>query len=171
MKEFTFHTTLDLRALTVMARTLRKTVRRKRSRRSHVIGWIAAALGLLLSVSGGVTVNARSVVTWAVVAVMIAVLIWEDRINGAVARKRMLPGTETAGARFDAEGYTTVTDAGETRWHYDRIGLPVKTGDYYVFVFSASHAQIYDVRTLTGGTPAEFEAFVETVTGKTMQRI
>ena len=48
--EFIFETTYDKEALTVMARALRKTVRKKKSRRSHIFGWIVAALGAFLAV-------------------------------------------------------------------------------------------------------------------------
>ena len=45
----TFQTVYDQKALQTMARALRKTVRKKHSRRSHIVGWIVALLGLLLS--------------------------------------------------------------------------------------------------------------------------
>lgn len=36
--EFTFETTYNQKAMTTMARALRKTVRKKHSRRSHIFG-------------------------------------------------------------------------------------------------------------------------------------
>ena len=47
---YTFETNYDFKALTAMARALRKTVRRKTSRRVRVLGGIAVAVGLLLAV-------------------------------------------------------------------------------------------------------------------------
>ena len=47
---YTFETNYDFKALTAMARALRKTVRRKTSRRVRVFGGIAVAVGLLLAV-------------------------------------------------------------------------------------------------------------------------
>ena len=44
--EFTCHTTYDHKALTSMARAIRKTVRAKRSRQIRVYAWII--IGLLL---------------------------------------------------------------------------------------------------------------------------
>ena len=46
---FTFETVYDQRAMTAMARALRKTVRRKRNRRVRIFGIIAAVLGILVS--------------------------------------------------------------------------------------------------------------------------
>ena len=102
---------------------------------------------------------------------VIIVMIWEDHINAYIARKRMMPGTGRAVSTFDADGYKTTTDIGETSWHYDKIGQLAKTGDYYVFVFSQSHAQVYDRRSISGGTTEEFENFIMDKTGKVFQMI
>ena len=42
---------------------------------------------------------------------------------------------------------------------------------FFVFVFSASHAQLYDKRSLQGGTADEFRRFIEAATGKTVQPV
>ena len=46
-----FQTNYDIAALTAMSKALRKTARRKRSRRSHVFGWIVIILVVLLSLA------------------------------------------------------------------------------------------------------------------------
>lgn len=46
--EFTTTTDYDMKTLTAMARALRKTVRKKRSRRTHIFGWIVVLLGTFL---------------------------------------------------------------------------------------------------------------------------
>ena len=94
----TFQTVYDQKALQTMARALRKTVRKKHSRRSHIFGWIVAILGLVLSLlpgEDGFAVTGKTVLTWLIVAVMVVALIWEDRLNGYFAGKRALPGTNT----------------------------------------------------------------------------
>ena len=47
--EFTFDTAYDQKTVTAMVRALRKTQRKKRSRRSHILGWAVIVLGTLLS--------------------------------------------------------------------------------------------------------------------------
>ena len=91
--QYSFETTYDQKTLTVMARCLRKTVRRSRSKRSHIYGWIVVVLALLLSFSSG-EVTVKSIVTWLVALVIVLALLFEDRLNGYFARKRMLKGTE-----------------------------------------------------------------------------
>lgn len=132
--EFSFETVYDRKAMTAKARVLRKTVRKKSSRRSHVFGWI--------------------------VLVLLAVLIWGDAINGWVAQKRMVPGTGKSVSVFSEENYHSVTDLGETTWHYDKILAVAETPVYFVFLFSKNHAQVYDKRTLSGGTEEEFRSFI-----------
>ena len=46
--EFTTATDYDMKTLTAMAKALRKTVRKRKSRRAHIFGWIVVLLGTLL---------------------------------------------------------------------------------------------------------------------------
>ncbi len=169
--QFTFETAYDRKALAVMAKCLRKTVRKAKSKRSHIFGWIVVVLAALLSWpfgEGGFTVDFRKVVTWLVMAVMVAALLFEDRINGYFAKKRMLKGTETAFSVFDtaAEAFVSETAIGRSEFAYANIWQVAETEDYFVFVFSASHAQIYDKSSLAGGTAAEFRQFIGDRIGK-----
>lgn len=171
--EFRFQTTIDQKAMTAMAKGLRKTIRRKHSRRSHVFGVIVVIVGLLLTISGenGIEINVRSVVTWLAMLAIVVALICEDQLNGYFAGKKMLPGMEQDETCFGEEGYRTVTGLGETSWHYDNIDQIARLDNYYVFVYSKNHAQVYDRRTLSGGTQDEFEAFLAEKTGKTIRVI
>ena len=170
----TFQTVYDQKALRTMARALRKTVRKKHSRRSHVFGWIVAALGLLLSfLSGedGFTVTGKTVLTWLVVAVIVVTLIWEDHLNGYFAGKRALPGTKHTTATFDEEGYTSFNTAGETRWKYENIQRVAETKEYFVFVLNVDHAQVYQKENMSGGTAEEFRSFLEEKLGKSVEQV
>ena len=61
-------TVYDQKALTAMARGLRKTVRRKRSRRSHIVGWVLVVLALLaVGLFMGRKLDRRAFFTMAVV--------------------------------------------------------------------------------------------------------
>lgn len=169
--EFVFETDYNQRAMTAMAKGLRKTVRKKHSRRSHIFGWIVIALALIMSwVSEGMA-GTGTLVTWAAAIVMLLTMIFEDWINGYVARKRMLPGTAHAKATFAADGYCSETAAGNTQWKYDNITAMAEMNRYFVFLFGNNHGQVYDKHSLTGGTVEEFRAFMESQTGKTMETV
>ena len=169
--EFTFDTRYNAKTMAVMARALRKTVRQKHSRRSRLFGWIVTAMAVLLMTSGGFELNFRSVLTLGVIFVIVATLLFEDWINGYVAQKRMMPGMERATAVFTPEGFVSTTEIGKTEWNYDKILLVAETKDFFVFIFSHSHAQLYDKAGMEGGTADDFRAFLEGVTGKRVERI
>lgn len=169
--EFTFETRYNPKTMALMARALRKTIRKRHSCRSHIAGWAVVALGLLLATRDGLTWDFRTVVTLAAVALVVAALLFEDRLNGYVAARRLAPGTEKAMALFTEEGFVSTTDLGRSEWKYDKILTVAETGDFFVFIFSASHAQLYDKRQMRGGTPEEFRRFLEERTGKGVQQV
>ena len=114
--EFRFETQYTAKTMVVMARALRKTIRKKRSRRSHIFGWVVFALGVLLVLINGFALNFRTVITLAAAAVILFALLFEDRINGYVASKQLLPGMEKAVTVFSEGGFTSTTDVGTTEW-------------------------------------------------------
>lgn len=166
---FTFETTYNQKAMTTMARTLRKTVRKKHSRRSHIFGWIITVLAVLLVLPIGereVVFNFRTVITWAVIVIIVATLLFEDWINGYIARKRMLPGTAFALCTFGEDDYVSETKAGKTEWKYENIETIAETKNYFVFLFGKNHAQVYDKSSLQGGSIEEFRTFLMKKTEK-----
>jgi len=168
MMRFEFETLYDQGATKTMARALRKTIRKQRSKRSHIFGALIIIAALLLTLprdGEAFALTVRIVVTWLIAAGMAAVLIWEDGMNGYFARKRMLPGTERAVTVFGEESYFSETVAGKTEFYYGNIHALGESKEYFVFVFSPNHAQIYDKRTMTGGTEAEFRCFIREKTG------
>lgn len=172
--EFRFETAYNQKAITTMAKAIRKTARRTRSRRSHVFGVIVMILAVLLTLPFGdkeFALDFKTVITWGVAAVLLFTLIFEDKINGYIARKRMLPGLDRATVTFREEGYHSETEIGSSDFKYDTIMLLAETEDYFVFVFSQSHAQVYNKKTIEGGTVEEFRKFITSVTGKTIQSI
>ena len=168
---FTFETRYDTKALSVMARALRKTVRKKRSRRSHILGWIVIVFALLLLLADGFALDAYTIITSLAMLSLLLVLLFEDRLNGAVAKKRLLPGTEKAVTVFSEDKFVSTTDVGKTEWNYDKILAVAETADFFVFIFSKNHGQVYDKRSLQGGTADDFRRFIEAAAGKPVQRI
>ena len=169
--EFCFDTVYDKKALSVMARSLRKTLRRKHSRRSRVFGTILTVLAIMLALHDLPSFSFRNGVTLFVALILVFVLIFEDTLNGLIAKKRMLTGTERAKSVFSEESYASATAIGESVFYYENIAALAESKDYFVFLFSFSHAQIYDKRSLTGGSAEEFRTFIENRCGKKLTPI
>ena len=168
--EFTFVTDYNQKAMTTMARVLRKTIRKKRNRRSHIFGWLVIVLGVFLTWDG-LNLDFRRIVTWLAILLIAAVLIWEDKVNGYIALKRILPGTSKATSVFKDDAFSSMTEVGKTEWNYEKIVALAETKEYFVFIFSGSHAQVYDKRSLSGGTANDFREFIEDKTRKRVAQI
>ena len=172
--EFKNETTYNQKAVTAMAKALRKTIRKKRSKRSHIFGWIVMVLALLLSfIPGeeGFQITFKTIVTWLITLILFLVLIWEDWLNGYIARRRLLPGTEKVTTCFDEEGYYSESEFGKSEWKYEKIERIAELKGYFVFIFNMSHAQVYSKRHLKGGSVDEFRGFIEEMTGKRVEKL
>ena len=163
---FSFETDYDMNTFISMARALRMTIRKKHSKRSHIFGWGVVVLGIAFTFLGDV----RVLHITAIAAIALA-LLFEDRLNGWIAMKRMLKGMEKVKSDFYEDRYVSATDIGTTEWHYDKIKAIAEDKDYFIFLFSESHTQAYDKRKMTGGSGADFRDFIMQKTGLNVQRI
>jgi len=172
--EFIFDTAYDQKAVTAMARGLRKTIRKKRNRRSHVFGWIMILFILLLTApldGKPLVVEGRTIITWGAGAMILVALLFEDKLNAWFARRRMMTGTDRATSVFTEENYCAETAAGKTQWRYDTVRQIAEDKNYFIFVFDQRYAQVYDKRTLAGGSEEEFRDFISRKTDKEVVKI
>lgn len=172
--EFYVETAYTSKTLTAMAHALRKTLRKKRSRISHIVGWILIALLLLLIIPIGeerFTLDFRTMVNLVVLAVLLVTLLFEDRINGYVALRRMPKGMDYSKVTFSEEEFYAITGVGETRWNYSAISAIAETKGYMVFMLNQTFGQAYDLSQLSGGTVEEFRVFLQEKTGKPVQQV
>ncbi len=167
--KFTVETVYDQKTMTVLARVLRKTLRAKRNKRTHIFGWLINIMALLLLWAQDFVMNPQTVVTVIAMVIMIVTLLWEDHINGYTARKRLLKGLDKSVTDFTDKGYESVTAVGKTQWTYNIVDRIVKSGEYLVFVFDKNHGQVYDLQKLSGGTAEEFQHFLSEKTGKNVE--
>ena len=97
---FSFETDYNMNTFISMARALRKIVRKKHSKRSHIFGWGVVVLGAV-----SVFLWGPKVLTIAAIIVLILALLFEDRLNAWFAMKRMLKGMEKARSDFYEDRY------------------------------------------------------------------
>lgn len=174
--EFCFATVYDRDCLRAMAKALRKTVRRRHSRRTNLFGFllIAFVLFLWLPIFAGRRSADFGDIVSLISIIVVAIVLWkEDSLNALLAAKRMLPTSKRVESTFTDSGYRNVTEAAETEWKYENMTFAAicDMGDYVVFALNKTLAQAYDKRTLTGGSIEDFYRFIEQKTGKPVQKI
>ncbi len=172
--EFRFETDYDQETLTAMAKGLRKTVRKKRSRRTRIIAGVVLALGLAstaLSIASQEPLRARNLLVPIAMLCMIYASFQEDRLNGRIAKRNVLPGTEHASCVFGEDGYTIETSVTESRFSYPQILAIAELPRYVVLALSNNQAQALDKESFSGGTMEDFRAFLADKTGKPVQMI
>ena len=172
--EFRFETDYNLETLTAMAKGLRKTVRRKRNRRTRIFAGIVLVVGLVssaLSIASKEPLRARNLLVLLAMLCVIYASLQEDRLNARAAKRRLLPGTEHAGCVFGEDGYTIKTSVTESRFSYAQIRAVAELPRYLVLALSNNQAQAFDKESLSGGTIEEFRTFLAEKTGKPIQMI
>ena len=115
---FKFNTEYNLTALTAMAKTLRKTVRKRKNTASRIFGCVVIVLALILIIPFGderFVLNFNRIITLAAAIVILAVLLFEDKINAYFAKKRMIKGTDTAESIFEENEFISETELATSR--------------------------------------------------------
>lgn len=169
--EFIIETTVDRRAMTALSRASRRTLGRRRSIAVHIFGWAVVGLILLLSLLLWLGSGSIPWFNLLVGLVMLATLRREDRLNGAIGLRQVLPGSRQVTARFTEEDYLHTTPVSESRWHYDQIRAVCETEDYFLLLLSRRHGQVYSKAGFTRGDPEAFRTFIAGRTGLPVQRI
>ena len=180
--EFVFITDHDQKAFTTVAKVLRKTVRRSLNIIIRVIGCIMVAMLLLFTMfplifmwddRDFLILGMMVAVPVTVFFVLIIVLpfVFEDSLNGFIAKKRALPGTTRTTAVFTAGGYTITTEIAKTEYQYNSASLIAETNDYFVFVLGNNYAQIFSKKGICRGSVDYFRGFIESMTNKQLIKI
>ena len=164
--EFLMHTTYDHPAMTAMARATRKTINRKRTRLLHIWIYAVLLLGIICAIPLDGTLTSSNIICGLVAIFMLATRILEDYLDGWLAYRCILPGTEQVDATFTPEQYCTKSKISTTKWSYETIAAVAESPRYFIFILGQKHAQIYDKSSLAGGNCEQFRALLETATGK-----
>ena len=166
--ELTFKMNYDQKAMTTMAKAIRKGLQEEQNKKSLVIGWIFVALTvliLLLSDKFG----------WMQIAALVlivgfaAYLIFQDQVNGYLAMKKLPAGMRTGKWLFREDGYFSDTEAGESDYSYENIFMMVESQGYMMLVFHEGTAHIIELATIEGGTAEDFRRLLRKKTSLTIQ--
>lgn len=173
---FTVKTICNLKALTIMARALRKTLRKGHSIFTRIVtsAFIAALLFIvigyfLIGEAGDNLVMLAFDV--GIIVLLFLIMLMEDTLNGWIAGKQMLPGAREVETVFEADSYTATTAVVKSTFTYEQIISICETKEYIVFFLSKKHSQIYDKKGFQDGNLQDFRLFITEKTGKAIQHI
>ncbi len=170
---FTVKTTYDLKALTIMSRALRKTLRKGHNILTRI--FTSAVIAALLFIVVGfflIGEAGENMVMLAfdvgVIVLLFLIMLMEDTLNGWIAGKQMLPGAREVETIFEAGSFTATTAAVKSTWTYGQIVSICETEEYFVFFLSKKHGQIFDKNGFQDGDVRNFRRFIMDKTGKTI---
>lgn len=172
--EFTFNTQYSGKILTDMSKVMRKTARKKKSRRSMIFGIAVIILALLLiipSENQPFVLDAKTILNISAVLIILFSLAFQDKLNGYFAGKKILRNANICQSVFTSENYINTTDAAQTKFEYKNIEYIGETENCFVFILDKTYAQAFDKNTLSGGSLEDFRQFITQITDKTIQKI
>lgn len=168
---FIIQTEIDQKSMTALARMTRRTLRRGRNGPVRMLAWFVVVLELFL-----VFLYIRAgAVGWLVnlllACIMLACILGEDYVNGAIGLRQILPASRSVNAAFKEDGYVHRTQAGESWWPYRQIRAIVESRDHFAFLLDRTHGQVYDKHGFTWGDPDGFREFIQRKTGLKIQKV
>ena len=166
--ELTFKMNYDQKAMTAMAKAMRKGLQEEQNRRSMLIGWIFVALTVLIVLFSG-KMGWMQVAALVIVAVFSVYLVCQDMVNGYLAMRKLPETMRTGKWLFREDGYYSDTPAGESDYSYENIFLMVESQGYMILVFHEGKAHIIDLSTIQGGTAEDFRRLLRKKTSLTIQ--
>ena len=167
--ELKFKLNYDLKAMTVMARAIRKGLQEEQNKKSKIIGWIFVALTLLILLFAD-TFGWMQIAALIFIVGFAAYLIWPDQVNGYLALRKLAVGMRTGEWLFRDDGYFSNTEAGESDYSYKNIFMMVESQGYMILVFHEGNAHIIDMSTVEGGTADDFRRLLRRETSLTIQK-
>jgi hypothetical protein len=166
--EFTFDLNYDQKAMTVMAKAMRKGLQEEQDKRSKIIGWVFIALTVLILLTSK-TFGWMQIAACILIAGFAAYLIWQDHVHGWLALRKLPEKMRKGRWLFREDGYFSDTEAGESDYSYHNIFLMVESQGYMMLVFHEGTAHVIDMSTIQGGTAAEFRKLLRRQTSLTIQ--
>ena len=166
--EFTFDMNYDRKAMTAMAKAIRKGLQEEQDRKSRIVGWAFVALTLLILLFSG-KMGWMQIAAFVLIAGFAAYLIWQDPVNGGLALRNLPKTMRTGKWLFREDGYYSNSEAGESDYSYENIFLMVESQGYMILVFHEGKAHIIDLSTIQGGTADDFRRLLRKKTSLTIQ--
>ena len=164
-------TTVDHRAMTALARAARKTLRRKKSRRLHLLMDAVALVSIALALPARMAGRPQWWLDLTLAFLLLALIRLEDAINGLAALYQVRPEDRTVTALFREDQYVCITPSEKVWCFYGQVLAVCETAGYFILLLDERHGQIFDKGGFKTGDPAAFRAFLAYRTGLPVRQI
>ena len=159
-------TTLDRRAMTALARAVRKTLRRGRNGPVRMLAWFVVLVESFLTavyLRGGQEGWQINVLLG---LIMLVCILGEDWANGLVALRRIPPDCREVNATFQEDSaFVCRSQAGEEWRLYQQMKVAVEMADWFILLLEGGQGRVFSKKGFTWGTPEEFRARIPEKTG------
>lgn len=169
---FSVEQTYDIQTMTALNVAARKKVRRWYNlvRAGAWILLILSAGTMLMSMAYGIFGLDDWILPVAAL-VMILFLVFDDKLNGWVSLRQLLPGSAHSVTTFTDESYTVKTDTTVTEYRYENISCLCEAERYFIFFLGNKHGQCFDKQCFQQGDSAAFRIWMQQKTGLSFQTV
>ncbi|MDE7245380.1 MAG: YcxB family protein [Oscillospiraceae bacterium] len=169
--EFQIETVMNRKIMTALAKSARKTMRRKRNILIRTFGTAACILAVMSGVMRSAAGDPHGWIDLLLAACLLAFILLEDAINAWTAMRQVQPGNDEIFSVFRNDGYTNSTSLAEGNWTYDKIQAVCETKNCFVLLLGVQQGQVYAKDGFSKGSAEEFRSFISERTGKPVQYI
>lgn len=170
---FIVEQTYDIKTMTALNRAARKTVRRWYNI-LRVAVWLLLILSagtMLVSMCFGIFDLPDDWIFPTSCVLMLLFLVFDDKLNGWISLRSLLPGSAHSTTVFTDEAYTVTTDTTVTEYRYENITALCEAEGYFIFFLGNKHGQCFDKRGFQTGEPDAFRRFVAEKTGLAFRKL
>ena len=145
--EFSLEMRYGHKAMTTMAKGIRKALQAEYYRKSVIIG------SLFIGIGAGILINSTRFGYQQIIAAIVLVLwalymAFQDHIHGIWASLKMPKGMKKGTWTFRDDGFFSTTEMGISGFDYDSIYAMVECDGYLILCFANSQGQIFDLNQL-----------------------
>ena len=168
--EYTFNMKYDLKAMTAMARGIRKALQQEHYRKSIIIG------SLFVGIGGGILLTSgkfgyQQIIALVVLILWVLYMVFQDYIHGIWASIKMPSDMKKGTWTFREDGFFSTTEKGISGFDYDSIFAMIETEGYLILCFANNQGQVFDVAQLSEEDLAGLRKLLRKKTNLTLQNV
>lgn len=168
--ELTLDMRYDHKAMTAMARGIRKALQAEYYRKSTIIG------SLFVGIGGGILLQSthfgyQQIIALIVLVIWVLYMIFQDHVHGFWASYKMPAGMKKGTWTFRDDGFFSTTEMGISGFDYDSIYAIIECDGYLILCFANSQGQVFYLNQLSEESVASLRKLLRKKTNLTIQNV